>query len=111
MIDFDLVDEICEVAERDGERPPPPSWHRGAYPAIEGCTADGNPVRGFERDFPTGYRDCYVDVYCQDVLAAQGAQRSPTVVHVAYPSDGATPAQARAIAAALIQAAGTAEAV
>ena len=47
---------------------------------------------------------CYVDVYCQDMLTARGVQRSTTVVHVEAPRDGATPAQVRAMAEALIQA-------
>jgi len=107
----DATDQICDLAERNGERPPAPSWHRGAYPAVEGCNTDGDPVRGFEQDFATGYRSCYVDLYCQDVLTAQGVQRGPTVVHVDCPRNGATPAQARALAAALLKAANTAEAV
>ncbi len=111
MIDFDLVDDICALAERSGDRPPAPSWHRGAYPAITGCNADGDPARSFERAFDTGFRGCYVDVCCEDVLTAQGVQRGPTLVHVDGPNEGATPAQARALAAALLKAAGTAETI
>jgi hypothetical protein len=109
MTNWGMVDDICELAERTGERPPAPSWHRGAYPAIGGCNADGDPARSFERAFETGFRGCYVDVCCEDVLTARGARRSPTLVHVDGPNQGATPAQARALAAALLQAADVAE--
>lgn len=109
MTDYGMVDAICELAERNGERPPAPSWHRGAYPAIAGCNADGDPARTFERPFDTGFRGCYVDVCCEDVLTARGVQRSETLVHVDGPSGGASPAQARALAAAVLQAADVAE--
>ncbi len=111
MTDYGMVDDICELAEHNGERPPAPSWHRGAYPTISGCNADGDPVRGFERDFATGFRGCYVDIYCDDLLTAGGVQRGTTVVHVDCPSNGATPEQARALAAALLKAADTAETI
>ena len=107
----DMVEDICELAERAGDRLPAPSWHRGTYPDLDGLNRDGDPVRGFERDFPTGYRRCYVDVYCQDVHTAHGVVRSATLVHVDCPNDGATPEQARALAAALLKAADVAEAV
>jgi len=111
MTDWGMVDDICELAERNGERPPAPGWHRGAYPAIAGCNADGHPARSFERSFETGLRGCYVDVCCEDVLTARGVQRSEALVHVDGPNEGATPAQARALAAALLQAADVAEGV
>ncbi len=111
MTDYGMVDDICELAERNGERPPAPSWHRGAYPAIGGCNADGDAARSFERPFDTGFRGCYVDVCCEDVLTARGVQRGPTMVHVDCPSNGATPEQARALAGALLKAADTAETI
>jgi len=43
------------------------------------------------------------------VFTARGVQRSPTVVHVEAPRDGATPAQVRALAEALLRAAEVAE--
>ncbi len=104
----DVIDQICELAERDGERPPAPSWYHGAYPAIMGCNADRDPMRGFERRFDTGFRGCYVDIYCDDLLTAEGVQRGTTVVHVDAPVDGCTPEQARALAAALLEAANVA---
>ncbi len=105
----DVIDLVCEAADRDGERPPAPAWWQGTeYPASMGCNADGDPVRGFERDFATGFRGCYVDLYCDDVLTAEGVQRGTTVVHVDAPVDGCTPEQARALAAALLEAANVA---
>ncbi len=61
-------------------------------------------MRGFERRFDTGFRGCYVDIYCDDLLTAEGVQRGATV-HVDAPVDGCTPEQARALAAALLEAA------
>ncbi len=109
MMHDDMVEDICELAERAGDRLPAPSWHRGTYPNLEGLNSDGDPLRGFEQDFETGFRGCYIDLYCQDVHTAHGVVRSPTVVHVDGPNKGATPAQARALAAALLQAADVAE--
>ena len=62
MMRDDMVEDICELAERAGDRLPAPSWHRGTYPNLEGLNADGDPVRGFEQDFETGFRGCYIDL-------------------------------------------------
>jgi len=88
-----------------------PAWHKGAYPTVQMFTKAGDPVRTFERyfDTPANGWSCYLLV--EDVLTAQGVQRGATVVHVEGPRDGATPAQARAIAAALLEAANVAETI
>jgi len=88
-----------------------PAWHQGAYPTVQMFTKAGELVRTFERyfDTPADGWSCYLLV--EDVLTAHGVQRSPTVVHVDGPNEGATPAQARALAAALVEAANTAETI
>jgi len=111
MKDHGMVEDICELAERNGERLPAPSWHHGKYPDLDGLNRDGDPERDFEQDFPTGYRGCYVVLSCKDVHTAHGVVRSPTVMHVDCPRNGSTPEQARALGAALIAAADTAETI
>jgi hypothetical protein len=107
----DATEQMIEAAERDGERPPAPAWHRGAYPTIQMVTKAGEPVRSFERFFGAlaDVWSCYL--LCQDVHTAHGVVRSPTVVQVDGPNQGATPAQARALAASLLAAADAAQGV
>jgi len=77
MMRDDLVEEICTLAEQDGQRLPAPSWHHGKYPDLDGLNRDGDPERDFEQDFPTGYRGCYVVLYCKDVHTAHGSGAEP----------------------------------
>jgi len=86
-------------------RPAAPAWHQGAYPTVQMFTKAGEPVRTFERAFDTkedGW-SCYL--FCEEVLTVHGVERGPVQIVAGTPTDGATPAQARAMAAALVDAA------
>ncbi len=88
-----------------------PAWHQGAYPTVQMFTKAREPVRTFERyfDTPADGWSCYL--LCEEVLTAHGAERGSVQIVAATPTVGATPAQARALAAALLEAANVAETI
>lgn len=107
----DATEQMREAAERDGERPVPPAWwERSKYPTCEQVNESGDPFRTFERIFD-GNADRAWSAYMlvEDTLTAHGVERGDVLIRATTNGDGVTPEQARAMAAALLQAANVAE--
>jgi len=107
----DVIELVCEAADRDGERLPAPAWWQGTkYPTCEWVSDAGDPVRTFERDFDRNANrawSCYMLV--EDTLTAHGVDRGEPIIRAESHGDGLTITQARALAAALLEAANVAE--
>ena len=88
----DIGDLICEMADRDSERPPAPGWWEGTqYPTCEQITKSADPVRTFERALD-GNADrawsCYMLV--EDTLTAHGIERSDVLIRAESNGEGLT---------------------